>query len=225
MASLDLYFPWKVCTRGYEVREISKPGKRHRTLAEDAIGQGLRIAPTGKQFRAKSPLRHRPTLYLDFAALDEKSVDACIEFANEHGLLTAGSDPIGESYTLWQGQIVGMRRKIRQWQIDIITLAAGEKDEIAVGELTVVLSPSPPDEHLEMRVRPKHLLGAMELQLAASVAAGRELRACKQCGQFFEIGPGAKRGHAEFCSSKHQIDFNNAKKLRGASNGEKSKRS
>ena len=209
MALLDESFGWPVCDRGYEIKP--KEGEP-QTVLRDALSPGLYIVPKGKRFRPKFPLQHHSSLYLDFAALDG-SAEACAAFAGKFGLLTCGNDPGGEPLSYWQRQIKKMGQTIRLWQINPMALGAGDKGEIKVGELEAVLRPTSPDGQLAMRVRPKHILGGMELQLAAAVAVGVILKHCKNCNQLFEIGPGRKRSHAEFCSSKCQTDYNNAKKL------------
>ncbi len=213
MALLDESFGWQVCDRGYEPITIKpKKGKHPETVLSGELSPGIHIVPKGKRFRTKYPLTHHSSLYLDFAALDG-SAEACAAFAGSFGLLTCGNDPGGEPLSYWQRQIQKMGQTIRLWQINPMALGAGDKGEIKVGETDVVLIPMPPDGQLAMRVRPKHLLGGMELQLAAAVAVGVILKHCKNCNQLFEIGPGRKRSHAEFCSSKCQTDYNNAKKL------------
>ena len=223
MAELDEGFAWRVCDAGYEVVtvEAPKPKKtrgRGMPPATSNLGlgepvPGVRIRPKGKRFRTKYPLQFNTSLYRDFAALDG-SAEACVDFANKVGLLTCEADAEGEPLSLWQGQIKKMQRAIERWLTDPLTLGVNEKGEIKVGDLVAVLRPTPPDGKLAMRVGPRHLLGGMELQLGAAVGKGHELKHCKQCNQLFEIGPGAKRSHAEFCTPKCQTDFNNAKKRR-----------
>ncbi len=210
MALLDVSFPWRVCGAGYEA--ITRKGKGG-TLAEGAVEPGVYIVPKRKRWRAKYPLQFNTALYRIFANLDG-TADACVEFANRFGLLVCDNDPDGYPLARWQRHIADMRKLIAAWEADPTTLAFGDRSEIKVGEMDAVVQLLPPDGRLALRVRPRTLLAGMQIQLAAAVADGLEIRRCDQCSQLFEIGPGGRRSQSRFCSKQCQINFNNAKKHR-----------
>lgn len=212
MALYDYAFPWPVCIAGYE--PFKKRGKAGKTIGHGGE-PGLYIRPKGKRFRRRYPLQFNATAYLDFADLDG-SPEACVGFADKHGMLTGGSDPVGETLAYWQRQIRQMRKRVQAWQTDPLTLELGDKNELKVGELDVILRASPPDGALALYHRPRHILAGMQLQLAAAVTEGLEIRPCEKCGKPITIGPGHRQSHAKFCTDKCRIDFNNRKKLRRA---------
>lgn len=211
MALLDVSFPWRVCDAGYEA--ITRKGKEG-TLIEGAA-PGVYIAPKRKRWRAKYPLQFNTALYRIFANLDN-TAEACAGFASRYGLLTGETNPDGEPLAYWQRQIAKMQKDIAAWEVDPTTLAFDDKAEIKVGECDAVLRLVPPDGRLALRVRPRTLLAGMQIQLAAAVADGLEIRRCDQCSQLFEVGPGGRRSQSKFCSKQCQINFNNAKKHRRA---------
>jgi hypothetical protein len=74
---------------------------------------------------------------------------------------------------------------------------------------TLVWCPGPringiakPDHHQRIVFVPKNLLAAMWLQFAQAVTGEYQLRECKGCGEYFQIGPGARRGQTKTCSSR-----------------------
>jgi hypothetical protein len=59
-----------------------------------------------------------------------------------------------------------------------------------------------PDHHQRMFFQPTNLLAAMWLQFARAVVEEYQLRVCEGCGEYFQIGKGARRMHAQTCSSR-----------------------
>jgi len=200
MALLDVSFPWGVCDAGYDVITI-KFGHHNEII----------IVPKRRRMRVKYPLQFNPALYRIFANLDG-TPEACAEFASQYGLLSrCGDNPEGEPFKIWQRNIADMRKQIAAWEVDPTSLAFNDKSEIKVGECDAVLQLLPPDGRIALRVRPRTLLAGMEIQLAAAVARGLEVRRCDQCSQLFEVGPGGRRSQSRFCSKQCQINFNNEK--------------
>jgi len=64
-------------------------------------------------------------------------------------------------------------------------------------------------------LRPKTLLDGLWLQLGQWLTLGIQIRACQQCGQWFEAGRGTGcRAHAKFCSDEHKILFHSLERSR-----------
>jgi hypothetical protein len=58
-----------------------------------------------------------------------------------------------------------------------------------------------------------NLAGAMQLQLAQKLTGEANFRACLNCGEWFEVGPGTRRRlDAKFCTDAHRILFNSLKR-------------
>ena len=57
-----------------------------------------------------------------------------------------------------------------------------------------------PDYHQRIVFQPCNLLAAMWMQFAQAAIGAFRLQQCAGCHKFFQVGPGAKRGHAITCS-------------------------
>jgi hypothetical protein len=84
-------------------------------------------------------------------------------------------------------------------------------------DLEVTLGMDVGFKELRLRFRPACLLDALWLQAIQRFAGDAIVRRCQQCGQWFEAGPGTgRRLDAKFCSDKHRVNFNNARRTKGA---------
>jgi len=59
-----------------------------------------------------------------------------------------------------------------------------------------------PDHHQRIIFEPTNLLAAMWFQFAQAVTEEYQLQECKECGEYFQIGKGARRIHTETCSTR-----------------------
>jgi hypothetical protein len=170
------------------------------------------IQPAGRKNERFAPFKIEPEkpLYLLFANLNG-SEDACLKFAHTWGLLKSKAATEGEFLEDW-------RREISDLRMQIAFLEDGEKpkkpeqaDAWKVTSLDVLLAPSERPvngKRFTMLLQPKDLFGAMRLQLARTVSGGGAIRACKQCGNWFEAGAGeSRRNIAIFCSEKCKNRF------------------
>ena len=70
-------------------------------------------------------------------------------------------------------------------------------------------------KEFKWKIRPKTLLDALWLQLGQWLTLGIQIRACQQCGQWFEAGRGTgRRANAKFCSDEHKIFFHSLERSR-----------
>lgn len=182
--------------------------------------QGAKILrPIGARRHAVHPFKsmgNKP-LYVRFAELDG-SEQSCLDFAAAHGPLT--EERSGEAETL-----DGWKREIRKMKGAMRTL--GAQDDVKGGilrnnrrnviaplpSISVTLVPGDVDAdgktgRPKLLLGPKTLLDAMYLQLGKFVAGDGTLRACKQCGGWFECGATeSRRSIALFCSEKCKNRF------------------
>jgi hypothetical protein len=185
---LDLNWEWGRAHR-YEL------GTASGEQVIQQIGRGRdRIRPLGEQ-------RKRPA-YLEFATLDA-SPEACLAFASSWGLLISPPrDGAAEPLDLWRKEIKSLNRLVNVVPGAIIT-ANSRRTSMKITKLEVGLISGDPGRHPMLMIQPETLLSAMLLQFAQAQAGGASVRACAQCGQWFEIGGrGAtrKRSMAQFCS-------------------------
>jgi hypothetical protein len=82
-----------------------------------------------------------------------------------------------------------------------------------VSHLNLVANPS---TGVEFAVRPINLIHALKFQLGQSLIGSTIMRQCRQCGSFFEAGPGTNmRLDATFCCRKHSVLYHSHKRSKG----------
>jgi hypothetical protein len=78
-----------------------------------------------------------------------------------------------------------------------------------------VIPGSSPEAGLELRITPPNLLAALQFQLFQKLSGDTVGKFCPHCGEWFEVGPGSdRRFDAKFCSDRHRVLFNSAKRSR-----------
>ncbi len=64
-----------------------------------------------------------------------------------------------------------------------------------------------------LRFSTPSLLAGLWLQFGQALGGGAVVRACAQCGQLFEAGPGkGRRLDSKYCSGPHQRAYNSLKR-------------
>jgi hypothetical protein len=215
-ASFEIDLPWPVARAGYEVRRTSWIGN---TILTRGPHEDVVIVPKSGNRRFEEPFRANPALFLRFAALDESS-EACADFASRFGLLhrtRRAAD--GERFALWREHLRRFKRLADLWReggASHLLRRASPSDLPHPAIMHVGLTWV--GERPALVLVPESLLAGLELQLAVAVAGGSEIRACDQCGIFFERGRGKqRRAQARFCSDICRFEFHNARKREGAS--------
>jgi hypothetical protein len=65
-----------------------------------------------------------------------------------------------------------------------------------------------PKKGVRLLISPETLIGALWWQLGQSLSGNVSFAACRQCGHWFETGPGTgKHVDAEFCCNQHKIRY------------------
>ncbi len=175
------------------------------------------VYPTKGPVTWRRPLGSEPPLYLQFLRLDG-SEQSCLEFAKKYGLLrfdiaqdSGWSEPLtgwGSAAYKWCEHMDFWRREIQRIR-NLQSILEGTRThptEVFRRErfglsaplaVSLVMTPKgPPMIHLRCGT----LLDAIELQCVRSFLAGRGSYQCAECSSWFEVGPGAHRSHAVFCS-------------------------
>ena len=177
------------------------------------IGSRRAITPVGKRRdRPFEPLMidmidAEKKLYLQFANLDG-SEDACLKFARAWGLLTTESQTTSEFIDDWKQEIRDLGRLT-----SILQRSEGNSVDpsqtIKITTLDVSLRTAGRNNRRPaFLLKPRHLLVAMRLQMARSVAGGASIGACRQCSEWFERGASdSRRSIAVFCNEKCKNRF------------------
>lgn len=216
MPVLDLSFEWPVDDAGYSIVDHKpKPPKKRSARIITGEPSGPHIVRNGGPLRTTRPLEFHRTLFMEFARLDE-SDGSCLGFANRFGFLGLFPDekaddrvgPLGEPLILWRDAIVNMRRAVDAWEASPDTFASSQ--ELTITRLDVSLVPI--DGRPTLRIRPRSLIGAIQLQFAQAVATGLDIRTCDHCGKIFETGGMGRTRKARFCSDRCRTDYHVARR-------------
>jgi hypothetical protein len=203
----DIDLEWPVATR-YVTRAAKKPrGDRAIYVAPDAT------------LNMRRPFDDNPNLFAEFADLDG-SEQPCLQFAHKYGTLVADprypvSDPgFLETLTQWRGYIKYIRGIIECCKLGRARPAEafrqfGKRDISLYGGLNAYLSIVSPSAPPTLSFRCEYLLAALELQAIQSILGGRDVAKCIECSKPFEIGSGARRSQAKFCSTRCKDNYHN----------------
>lgn len=182
--------------------------------------QPERIVRGGGQLQPYRPFEYFSRLFDQFSKDD--SPKGLLNFVERFGPLTNdGCDPKqGEDVTVLAKHATQMRRLLDAYASGQKSAMAGilgpkgaELGNSPIGELQGRLIFDPATERPRLRLIPKNLLNAIWLELAQCVTEGAPLKACLQCGEFFEYGVGTpRRADAKFCSDEHRVAFNSRKR-------------
>jgi len=198
MFEIDL--DWPVASH-YVTRAAEKPpGDRAIFVAEAAT------------LTVRRPFDDNPNLFAEFADLDG-SEQSCLQFAHKYGTLIV--DPrrdvldagILESLSQWRGYIRYIQDIINCCKIGRARPAEafrqfGKQDFSLYGRLNAYLSIVSPKAPPTLSFRCEYFFGALELQAIRSILGGRDVAKCIECSRPFEIGPGARRSQAKFCTTR-----------------------
>jgi hypothetical protein len=216
MSVLDLAFEWPVDEAGYSVDDLKPKRPKGRGGARLLDGPaGPHISRKGGPLRSTRPLELSPTLFMQFARLDG-SDDSCVQFADAFGYLGLFPDQDtedrvmagGEPLVLWRNCIDGLRRNVEAWR-DNPTAFVPVRD-ITITRLDASLVPI--DGRAALRIRPRSLIGGIQLQFAQAVASGLDIRTCDHCGKIFETGGRGRTRKARFCSDRCRTDYHVARR-------------
>jgi hypothetical protein len=189
------------------------------TLPEPA-----RIAHRDGKLQTYRPLTDFPKLFDQFARATTK--EALLSFIAKFGPLTneGRNSEVGDN-------VIDLLKHARQMQLLISAYSAGQKEAVpkiigpkglpldrgALADIQARLVFEPVTEKPRLQFTPKHLLGALWLQLGEYLGGEPNLMDCRHCGSTFERGPGTgRRGDAMFCSVQHKTDFHSLKRSRPA---------
>jgi len=205
MFEIDLEWP---VASGYEVRPV---GERDFAIYPR---EGATVA-------LRRPLESNPSLYAEFARLDG-SEQSCLQFAQKYGLLGVDhyrDDLIVDLYKIhslryWRWAVAYIGRVIDFCQLGVSNPAEalrqfGKQEFRLQGELELFLSTKSSKSPPSIDMRCKQLLGAIELQAIRSIISGRRAMQCIECSTWFEIGGGARRSLAKFCSIRCKDSYHN----------------
>jgi len=187
--------------RGYELVE-SGPKKAATGPATRLLApRGPFLIPKGKAVETYRPLEGFPALFRELADL-RKEPPAILKFANRFGLLSLPKESprsIREDVSDWYELIDRMREAIeareRQewWRLTSESALFGRAD--------IRLVAPQGDAPARIKIVPWSLRSALWIQFATATAANARLKACEQCGKWFQHGTGTgRRKTARFCA-------------------------
>jgi hypothetical protein len=209
MFEIDLQ--WPVASRYVVQRANTLKGEGDRSI----------FVPRDATIKLCRPLDQNPSLYAQFANLDG-SEKACLKFAENYGTLIfkPGSirwptSSIGEFETLgeWRSSIKWIRDTIRRCELSRDNPQEafrqfGKRDKTLFG-VKLTLSVKSAHSPATVDAGPENLFAALELQAIQSILGGRRSHQCIECTNWLEIGAGARRSLAKFCSTRCKDSYHN----------------
>jgi hypothetical protein len=220
MSNLLIDFEWFRCPQGYTI-EGDWTSPEGRWFPETIIRSSLEL------------VRYRPfdgpggdDIYLIFANL--RSRERLLQFVQEFGPLTdAFYDSVPDLLKTAKlfSDLMSFRNKPKQlaaifsaeqrerykdvtvrWEERIHKDVAEETDlKQRVGITYLVADPK---RGVRLLISPQSLISALWWQLGQSLAGNVSFSECRQCGNWFEAGPGTgKHVDAEFCCNEHKIRY------------------
>jgi hypothetical protein len=182
-------------------------------------GQPALFAEDGAAITWQRPLEANPQLYLQFARLDG-SEQSCLGFARTNGLLFHRSRRTGDPLKLWREYIEHLKHIIEFCKLGTANPRQalrqfGRQKLGLLAKFSPILSLQGPLAPPTLSMRCDSLLGGIQVQAVQSILGGRKLVQCVECSTWFEVGPGARRSLAKFCSPRCKDTFHNRRKKEG----------
>jgi hypothetical protein len=162
------------------------------------------IKREGGRLVGYEPLDKFPLLFSQFASIS-KNKEGVLDFMQKFGPLTKdGLDPlIGENVEYLLDAARAMEMIINPASPPVIGFNLGR----LVAKFEFV------DGAVRLKLDAQELLNALWLQCAQHLSNGANLRQCKQCNTWFEVGLGTgRRLDAKFCSDEHRVLFNSRRR-------------
>jgi hypothetical protein len=206
-AMFEIDLKWPIAS-GYTVRPSAALKGESALYPED-----------GATITWHRPLETKPLLYREFASLDG-SKQSCLGFARRNGLLFHRSHREGDLLRLWRQYVEHLKHVIEFCELGISNprQAVRQFGQEKIGPLAKFypsLSLQGPRAPPVLSMRCDSLLGAIQMQAVQSILGGRKSAQCVECSTWFEIGPGARRSSAKFCSDQCKDRFHNRQKREG----------
>ncbi len=203
MGPFLIEFEWQRDTKKYEFRPGPSPKHLRKTFL--TADEPDRIAGRGGALETYQPLKF-PGLYKIFAALDG-TTESFVGFADKYGPLSKKWDDL----VLWKDAHERMKWAVEVSAVspfEMPVLAAKEGQEEELTNLSLILRASLPGARPTLILKPRSLLSTMYLQLAQDLISGVSVRACENCGSWFQTGGSTrKRSDARFCSDTCRATF------------------
>ena len=206
MPKMSIDFEWEVNKQGYEFveRPVGAPPKIQTVMSgnyDSDPANRMFLKPRGAATRNGKPLEAEPQLFLKFSQLDGSAED-CIGFASRYGKLY--EETTNESHGLWQDRIKSMSSWIHSMSDDPVALRGRlAANDLMIGRLDVKLRAR--EGKVSTVYVPTNLITAMYLQLSQWISGDRRVKACENCGVWFE----QKRSDKRFCSSNCRVASHN----------------
>jgi DNA-binding NarL/FixJ family response regulator len=212
-------FQWPVAVNGY---------KWH---ADSDLGMITLVPVKEWPLRHYKPLKEFTGLFRTFAEL-KPDKETILAFANRYGPMGfaadrhkkqsggAASRRCEDRFEAWVQEVHDMqvaialsdRVKEGNVQADEVETLRQAVDNHILNAVSVRLLNEPDRGGLVLKMRPYTLRGALWLQLAQAVSAGKDFRPCGACGKWFELTPDIARKNRLFCSEACRSRAHRAKK-------------
>jgi hypothetical protein len=237
MANLFIDFEWHRCPKGYRLGQAREIARVTGKAAPETYPDETWIVPNGAERTPYRPFDRDIPIYSAFARV--RTAEDLLKFAEIYGSLGWTYPDWGESVSrdlmtaqafrdLLSSKSKGPRvladtfnSRLRAMRInnlmrDMQPVPADideEEFQVWFGTTHIVADPK---KGVRLKIKNETLSEGLWWQLAVKLMDNLDFVECRQCGQWFETGPGAgRRQGAEFCSDKCRILFNSLKRSKG----------
>ena len=167
-------------------------------LPNSTVSTAVFVEPLSKWRDEILTMRAALDLWDVIAARDVETATSRVEF------LEGGQVQVNVGGPFQPCIISGLKRS------EVLTAAAVALcvciDKKMGGSISVTMAHQ--EHHPRLLLSPVNLLSALWLQFANAISAEKDFHACRRCGKWFEVGPGAAKSHAVFCSNAcRQSDY------------------
>ena len=237
---LKIEFRWSRDSRGYLLVEsapknAAPPPNLYSTFTPAASGvvhlpaslteqpvpdPGQRVVRNGGEDKPYFPLKDYGLLFPVFVK-DAVNPAGVLTFIEKFGPLTIdGMNPrIGERVVFALNNAKSMRLLLDAYRSnDSTRLSRAISDGMSMEDterarLRFGLAMDRVTQQATLSFIVPDLIGALWLQLFQTIAGGRQIQSCMECGDFFEVGAGSpRRLDAKFCSDNHRVKYNSRKR-------------
>jgi hypothetical protein len=225
-------FEWYRDSKGYALRESHEIGfvgwqrVASMTLPEMGPLLKLRIAGLGGKRINYRPFESFPTLCVQFSKV--KTPKDLLAFIEKFGLLRSDRGFFEKDDDATPGKGEDVAPALNAAKTFRILMAAKTKGPAALreavrtnhgpflGAARVVLRPDHTNG-ARIAIEAHSLLDGMWLQLGQKLAGNAKFHLCKQCREWFEVGPGTgRRLDAKYCCDDHRIEYYSRSRTKGA---------
>lgn len=208
---LEDYIDFAISAAPEQTKELVRRAGGRLWLTEGDEEPSLAVVPVGNQYETYYPLKEYPTLFMEFATVNQDP-ESVIQFLNRYGLLEGFRKFTEVNFFLRCS--MELKKAVDSWDnsresrdySQFIELFNRKSRTVELMLTNGIAAPI-------LKITPPDLLDAIWIQFAQFVTGSNYLRRCAFCGTWFIFGTGTgRRKSAHYCSDRCRKAAFNARK-------------